>query len=235
MGNNPCDGMLSKFDKSFNKFRNKRGQVNSKVSSISSSLDNFQSGDITDTSTVKDKINEAKTQINNDMNNVQDTSSTLTGSCLDGVFNQMKNVVNNLGDTINNSLSTDTPETGILGDLGVLDELLGKLAIPDIIKGLDELLGCLSDSDCIPTSEIDSYFNEINTFTDTNGLLPDGTFDQDEFLNKKGVSPDYKEALNSFKDDMGALKDEAGSVVNSTKENVEKIKSPKVEVDQELF
>lgn len=235
MSDSLCDGMNESLNNEFNKFKNNSRLVNSQVNKVKDKLDIVDDTDLTDIETIQSSINDSKNQTTNRMNDIKNASNTLTGSCLTGIFNQLNKTANNIGSFIDDMLSADYPETGALGSLDALNSLLDKLGIGGVINKLDELLGCLSDSDCLPVGDIQGYYDQMNSFLDGAGLTDTGEFNQDTFMDKLSISDKVKNGLDTFKTDMGDLKNEIKETTESTMETVKQAKQPDVEVNNQLF
>jgi hypothetical protein len=224
--------MKDLFDNQIRGFRGKRGQALNKAGELKDMLDSFQEGPLSDVGDIRNVITNAKNTYDNEMQSIQGSVSDLAGSCLDGVFNQLKKASGNIGNLIREILPDTTMETNLLGNLEQYKKLLESLGIAGLIRKLDELAGCLADSDCIPAGEIDNVYSEINSFIDVTGLTLDGHFDQDTYLDAMDVDEIYKTGLDTFKEDMEGLKTEVNNVTQGT---MNKVKPPEVEVDEELF
>lgn len=235
MGDNLCDGIDNKFKTELSKMRKGRNSLTYSVNDLKDKMDILDSTTLTNINEVRNTINNARLEAASKMNTIENSISSLTGSCLDGVFNELGNTMRNLNNFIDGLLPKNSPEIDILSGLGVLSDLLNKLGISDIISNLDELLGCLSDSDCLPVGDVQSYYDEIDMFISSNGLTDQGGFDQDEFMNKMDISTKVKNGLNTFKSDMSNLSSEISEITGSTTSKVQKAAQPKVNISNQLF
>lgn len=219
-----CDGMASSFNSQYNKFKSKKDKLSNSVNDVMSKADNVDLSESTGEDIVKDSISSATSEVTNRMEEAKDKSTSLAGSCLDGVYNNIKDTMSNVNDLVGDMMPSNIPETDLLGGLSSLSNLMEKAGIQDLIKKMDELLGCLSDSECIPIDEIDNSMNDINTFVDDAGLTDEGVFDQDTFLEKKGASQKVKDIGNNYKDDITNSKNQVYESAKSTKESIESVK-----------
>ena len=229
---NLCDGMNGLFNKEMSKFRSMKGGINSKVNDLKNKM-NVMDSSSTDTSFINNKINEAKSSVNSQMNEIKNITSGLAGSCLDGIMDKISNTSNKPFDFISGLIPT-MPETDVFNGMGGLGIHIQGLGLSNIIGKIDELLGCLSSSDCIPIEEIDGHFSEIDNFLDINGLTDSGDFDMDTFMTKMDVSQKIKTGVNDLKSNMGDLQNVVGDGIDSAKSSIQEAK-PKVSVPKIFF
>ena len=230
-----CDGLIDKINKDMNVFRNKRRESSSIISNTKDQINSIKDEPLNDINEVKNDISNSKTIIENEMNDVENESSALTGSCFDGVTNQLKSILNNVGDKLQELLTPDKMELGALGNLSKLKKFIEKLGIAGLISKLDELIGCLGDSDCIPIGELDQIVSEINNFIDFAGLTPEGNWSDLSFLSVTELQSAAIESISSFGDDIGELENEVNSVVGKTLENVNKLKPKEINIPEDYI
>lgn len=235
MSDNLCHGLQNDLNSSFKKFRSRKGKVSKDVENTVNKVKELETTSPNTSGTVTESINEATSNAKNSINEAQEKSQTFVGSCVDGIYNNLKDTIKNINDYVGDTMPEDIAETNALGAISKLTSSIDKLQIPDIVSEIDELLGCLSDSDCIPINEMDKYLNEVNDFLDVNGLTDTGTFDQNTFLNKKGISESVSTTLDQYKNNISNSTNEILKSAESAKDSVKSLKLPNISVDTELI
>jgi len=216
-----CNGVNQSLNKELRKMRQSQNQIHNKKNDVNNTVNEKAEEPLEGPDKIKSDLEETQNQVNNDMFDIENTTGAFAGSCLDGVYGSMEDLLNNSAGYLKDLFPSGV-ELDIMGILSEFMELLNKLGIPNLIKKLDELLGCVSDADCMPVGEIDSIFDEINTFVDGAGLSPEGEFGISSFLDSISTPSDLKNALVDIGPDIENVKEETTKVMNATKSGISK-------------
>lgn len=212
----PCTSLNSKIDSLMTEFNTSSFLVNQNVNDLNDTLESMKTEAGIDD--LESQISSARGQSQSEMNDLLNTASNFSGSCLDGITNSLFGVANdssNYSANVLNAINGIPNVSNLLSQLGAVKNVLDKLGIPKLLEKIDETLGCLADNnDCIPTDKIDTIMTTVNGFLDSNGLGTDGSFNLDSLLDN---IPDMGTLI---KDNIKSISSSADDIATEAKQTV---------------
>lgn len=209
-----CESFEGKIKDQIRKLRKSKGQLRNKINELDDAIEGVI--DETGIPEIDDKIMNKTDEIYGQFDSYMDEVSKYTGSCLDGIQRSVNEVKNNVNNTVGDMFNVDDSPNwqNISSTLGSTNNIVNKLGLSSLIKGLDESLGCLAEENCF-IDGLDDMISEINSFIFEFSLDDTGNFNIDNFLGDKELNMDVKQNISKINN----------SIKNVGKETKELIKS----------
>jgi hypothetical protein len=212
---NPCLELQKEIVKGLNNLNTMRYAMGPMKDSMEDITNTGHVIDVNLTNRVNDNLIAGLDTSLNNMDSLDSSITSLTGSCLNAVMGPLtalaKNASSGTGSLMGaaagvadisdliDTFGTMTQETfdtafspilTILNRFANMQSIVTSLGIEKALASLDEMLGCLSDSSCgtlVDAGTIDGYFLEISNFTAEFVLTDTGGIDLANVLDAAGI------------------------------------------------
>ena len=153
--------------------------------------------------------------MNNSIYNDVQCMQAISSNCASALYDKLANGASGISDAISNVLDYLNLDNSVMKNLGALasnllnyQNMLNNLNMNKLFRAFDDLLNCqTSSAQQLPDDildELDSYMEEISSYSDELGLNDSYEFDKENFLSNKFDEYfndiqefDFKETFNS--------------------------------------
>lgn len=221
---NPCSMIEDQFDNVYGEFTDKSNQTSDIINQLKNNTDIFPT-EIDQLQILHTRAGKPIVKTNESVNEIRNATENMTGSCLDGVFNGVGGFLDDIDDFMSGIFDGLNDVLDGLGDfISDIFSFSGLCSdLNNLLPNVDELLGCLSESDCLPTGEVDDIIGEINNITKSMPYIESGNCDENLLDNLfKGYEGPVDEVKSLVEDIVKQVED---AKIN-TEETFQEITSP---------
>lgn len=210
---NPCSTLNTVLGGKVTLLESLQSDISSQVTTVKGIMDDYAGG-ATDPASLLTILTDL-TSSTIGYGSLNNYISLFTGSCLNNALSELRGAMGDMDSIIGNAFNdigslSGLVEKSVIQAIQGLVNALGLLGIPNILEGMDSMLGCLADSgiaECI--SSADSINSRINAVNSALYLNSSGNFDLPTMMDASSLASAVKTNLTTINTTIESVKAEA--------------------------